>query len=470
LRLTSLFASAALTAIAFEGAAGADSTPEQIEADLLKARATGAVIWAMPAVNYQLMRDTMVSAVNGAPNQIVFWSDLPTWRNQTLTPNPDAVYFMPFFDTKDVGPMVLEIPPAGEDGSITGNIDDAWQVPLEDAGPSGVDKGKGGKYLILPPGYKDAAPGGYIALPSETFGGFALIRSILKGDSADDVVKAVAYGKRVKLYPLSRAAAPPETVFLDAKDVLFDTTIPYDLTFFKALDEVVQHEPWLQRDRAMVDPLRSIGIEKGKAFQPDARMQLTLNDGAKAAHAWLDHRYDVAFPPYFEGSHWAVPASPDVIAGQSSGYTNSDAYPTDSRGLTYSFGFVGIKHLGGGQFYLITDKDKEDRTLDGGKTYRLTVPADAPVTQYWSATVYDRATHAFIREMPRFSQSSTNAGLKKNADGSVDLYLAPKAPDGQDGNWIPTKAGAEFEVMFRLYGPQKPLFDKTWKLPDLVIR
>ena len=98
--------------------------------------------------------DRMVQAMLGAKdafNQIVYWSGFSDWKNQTLTPNPDTIYFKPFIDTKNVGPMVLEIPPASDAGSITGTIMDSWQAALEDVGPAGVDKGKGGKYLILPP-------------------------------------------------------------------------------------------------------------------------------------------------------------------------------------------------------------------------------------------------------------------------------------------------------------------------------
>src|SRR5262249_39673678 len=161
------------------------------------------------------MYQAMVRDTKGGPNQIVYWSRLIDWKNQTLTPNPDTIYLMPFINTKDAGPMVLEIPPADE-GSITGIIMDAWQCALDDVGPAGVDKGKGGKYLILPPGYKDKPPDGYIALPSDTHQGYALLRSNLKSGSDADVAKAVAYGKRVKLYPLSKAADPPATKFLDA--------------------------------------------------------------------------------------------------------------------------------------------------------------------------------------------------------------------------------------------------------------
>ena len=121
-------------------------TPDQLVRNALYRRAIEAVIWGMPAVNTDLMYQTMAREVKGGWNQIVYWSRLLDWKNQTLTPNPDAIYLMPFFNTADVGPMVIEFPPA-DAGSITGSIMDCWQTPLEDVGPAGVDKGKGGKYL-----------------------------------------------------------------------------------------------------------------------------------------------------------------------------------------------------------------------------------------------------------------------------------------------------------------------------------
>ncbi|MGB7042489.1 MAG: DUF1214 domain-containing protein, partial [Xanthobacteraceae bacterium] len=125
------------------------------------------------------------------------------------------------------------------------------------------------------------------------------------------------------------------------------------------------------------------------------------------------------------------------------------------------------KHLGAGQYYLMTIRDKDRKPLDGNGTYRLNVPANAPVKLYWSATVYDRATHALIRGQPRSSRSSNTPKLQKNADGSVDVFFAPKAPNGKETNWVPTDANGRFEVLFRLYGPEKPFFDKTWVLPDI---
>jgi len=429
-------------------------------------RAVEAVIWGMPAVNAELMFQAVRDA-KADFNQVVYWSRPLGWKNQTLTPNPDTIYVFPFFNTKDAGPMVLEIPPADE-GSITGSIDDAWQTALEDVGPAGVDKGKGGKYLILPQGYKDNAPSGYIALASSTYAGFVILRSNLESESDADIAKAVAYGKRIKFYPLSQAANAPATTFVDAIDILFDSTIPYDMRFFQSLDRFVQREPWLERDKAMIDTLKTIGIEQGKPFNPDASTQKILSDAVLEAHAWLDLKYEGLFSsPFNEDSHWSLPASQEVVEGMSTNFAQSDAYPVDGRAVSYSMAYFSAKHLGAGQYYLATIVDKDGKAFDGGSAYRLSVPADAPVKLYWSATVYDRATHALIRNQQWSSRSSHTPGLQKNADGSVDIYFGSKAPAGKESNWVPTSADGKFEVLFRLYGPEKPFFDKTWKLPDI---
>jgi hypothetical protein len=441
-----------------------DISPGELTRRAVERRAVEAVIWGMPAVNYDLMYQAMLK-LGGKPNQIVYWSRLLDWRNQTLTPNPDVIYLMAFFNTKD-GPVVIEIPPA-DGGVINGSIMDPWQAALEDVGPAGADKGAGGKYLILPPGYKEKAPEGYIALPSANYQGYALLRSILRSGSAADVEAAVAYGKRIKLYPFSQAADPPETVFLDAVGAVYDSTIPYDLRFFQSLDRFVQSEPWLERDKAMIDPLKSIGIEKGKPFEPDKATQDLLNAAAGEAHAWLELKYETMFAPYYEGRQWVFPILPDVIGGLQSQFANPDSYPVDGRGVTYTMAFFSTKHSGIGQYYLMAIKDKNGNALDGGGAYRLTVPPNAPVRQYWSATAYDRATHALIRDTARSGRSSQSPGLQVNADSSVDIYFGPQAPDGKESNWVPTNAAGKFEVLFRFYGPEKAVFDKTWKLPDI---
>lgn len=456
----------ATTQPAQAGAAPSPPSLARVNERALYRRAVEAVIWGIPAVNTDLMLQAALR-VGGRVNEVVYWSRPVDWRNQTLTPNPDALYFMIFFDTRDAGPVVIEVPPA-DTGSFAANIDDVWQTPLEDAGPLGADAGRGGRYLILPPGHAEAPPGGHVVLRPDTYTGYALFRADLPGRTDADIARAADYGGRLKVYPLAQAGNPSPTRFTDAFGVMYDATIPYDIRFFRALDRVVQREPWLGRDRAMTDPLRTLGIRKGGRFEPDAATEAILNAAAREAYEWLDERVEAGLAPrYFDGAHWFVPAAPELLQVQPTNYADQNTYPTDARAAVYSIGYIGIKRFGTAQFYLLTTKDRNGQALDGGRTYRLRVPADAPVQQYWSATAYDRATHALIRDVPRGSRASQDQTLRPNADGSVDVFFGPAAPAGRESNWVPTRPDGRFEVIFRLYGPTRALFEKTWTLPDI---
>ena len=433
---------------------------------MLERRAVEAVIWGMPAVNYDLMLQEMLNKTSGKVGQVIYWGRPLDWHNQTLTPNPDALYFMVFYNTKD-GPVVLDLPAGDANGSFNGNIVTVWQMPLEDAGLLGADKGKGGKFLILPPGYKGNVPDGYIPLRSDTFGGYMLFRSNLKSHSDSDVQKAIAYGKQMKVYPLSQADHPSETIFTDVKHIDFDSTIKYDASFFSNLDRIVRSEPWLERDRAMIETLQTLGIEKGRRFNPDAQTKQILDSAAKEAGAWLEKQYDAGLPPFWPGSHWTYPTYPALMRVVQKSYVDPDHYPIDERGVSYSYAYIGIKRLGAGQFYLISIRDKDGQPFDGSKTYKLTVPADVPVEQYWSVTAYDRKLHTLIKDVSRASRSSQIPELQENADGSVDIYFGPKSPPGKESNWVPTDPNRQFELMFRLYAPMKAFFERRWKLPDV---
>jgi hypothetical protein len=445
----------------------ATSFPKKLARAAIERRAIEAMIWGMPAVNLELMYQAMLRTTPGRANQILYWSRLLDWKCQTLTPNSDVIYLKPFWDMREVGPIVVEIPPA-DDGVINGTLMDSWQTPLEDVGPAGVDGGKGGKYLILPPGHDAPEPAGYHVFHSQTYGGYGLLRSILRSGSPADLAKAVAYARRIRLYPLSQAANPSPTTFVDADGVLFDSTIPYDARFYEHLDRFVQKEPWLERDRAMIDTLKTIGIEKGKSFAPDARMRKQLNAAAADTHAMLDARFEQLFDTRFApGSRWAFLTSMEYAKQATTGFVDPNGYPIDDRGLLFTYVFFTPRRLGEGQFWIMTHKDKAGHVLDGGRSYRLRVPANAPIRQYWSITLYDRVTHAFIRNMPFTSRSSQTPGLRKNSNGSVDLYFGPKAPKGWEANWAPTNRTRRFEAMARFYGPEPALFDHSWVLPDI---
>src|SRR5262245_6366083 len=428
-------------------------------------RAVEAVNWGIPAVNFDRLRQAM-SRAGGAFNQIVYWSRLSDWKNQTLTPNPDVIYLMPFISTKDVGPVVLEIPPS-DDGTIAGTVTDCWQGALEDVGFAGVDRGNGGRYLILPPDYRDEIPGGYIPLRSSYFQNYGLLRSVPGSSSDADVTSAAEFAKRIRLYPLSQAAAPPPTTFVDVVDQVFDATIPYDLRLFQSLDRIVQVEPWQTRDKAMIDLLKSIGIEKGTAFTPNPRMQETLQAAAREARAVFDARFESAFSPFYDDGQWAVVAPPQIMETMGTFYEKPEMYAIDARALVFHSAFSSAKRLGAGQFYLWAMKDEDGRSFDGGSTYRLNVPSPVPARQYWSAVVYDRATHSFIRNLARPGRSSQSQELRTRSDGSTDIYFGPAALAGKESNWIPTVGGCHFVVCIRFYAPDQALFDKTWRLPDI---
>jgi len=439
--------------------------PANIREQILYQRGVETAIWGMPAVNFQLMYDAFAK-INGNYNQVVIWPKLLDWKNQTLTPNPDVIYLMPFFNTEKVGPVVLEIPPA-DNGVFNGSVMTYWQNAIEDVGPGGVDKGKGGKYLFLPPGYdKTKIPAGYIPLQSDTYRGYALLRSVLKSGSDADVATAVAYSKRIKVYPLSEASKNPSTVFVDASEKIYDSAIPYDISFYEALNKIVQAEPWLERDRAVIDPLRSIGIERGKTFSPDARTKEILTAAVNTAKEYLDFNYE-SFAPFFKDTHWVFPATPEFGKSIKENYQVADSYPTDNRGMLYTVIFFSAKHIGESQYYLMQIVDKEGNALDGNSSYKLHVPANVPVKQYWSMTVYNRDTHTFIRNAKWAGRSSQTPGLKRNSDGTVDLYFGPKPPESGESNWVPTDPKGKFEILARFYGPTPNLYNQSWKLNDI---
>ena len=179
--------------------------------------------------------------------------------------------------------MVLEIP-ANVETMIEGSINDCWQGNLAELGHA-EHNNIGEAYLILPPGYNGNIPDGYIPLMSQYYQGYALLRAGMHSNYKDDDAAAHAYAKQIKLYPLSKAGNPAPTIFTDAADIVFDATIHYDLRFFQALNRVVQYEPWLSRDKVMIDILKTIGIERGRLFKPNLRTQEILDEAARDAQA-----------------------------------------------------------------------------------------------------------------------------------------------------------------------------------------
>jgi hypothetical protein len=438
-------------------------TPAQLAERTVHRRAVEAAIWGMPIVSANAMRQAYFRDAKANYNDIVFWSKPSDWKNQTTTPNSSTLYVYFNFNTKD-GPVALIIPPSVEAG-LFGSLLDAWQVPLVDVGPRGEDQGKGGKYL-LPPDFKGVVPTGYIVVRPQTYNGYSLLRPIPKSPSEADVSNAIALVKKMRLYPLAKDASPPEQRFVDMAGQLFDAIVRFDEGFYASLAQMINEEPVLVRDRAMMGLLLPLGIETGKEFKPDAATRRFLAQSASEAHVWLMDRLPAYTTEFWPDSRWVLPYTP-VAPETAFSFERPNHLDVDARGLTYFLAYAPPKKLGAATFYLGTYMDAKGDLLRGEESYTLHVPPNAPVQQFWALDLYDRETCAFIRDMPRTGLDSHDQKMQQNPDGSVDIYIGPKPPAGKEANWIQTASGRGWFPLFRLYAPEKSFFEKTWKLPDI---
>ncbi len=439
---------------------------QSIEYEMKVERAAQAAIWAIPAVAIWGVAVGTRRDLGGDVGDVIYLSKPMASRHGFLTANDVTPYVLDSLTTKN-GPLVVEVPAAGDKAAYFGSFLDAWQTPIVDVGLSGEDKGKGGKYLFLPPGYTGAVPEGYLVYRPNTYALEVAFRPVPKnGGTIEEVVE---YGKSLKIYKLSEAANPPKTQFIDAYPKKWNTLPSYDINYFKDLNTIIQKEPVLDRDKAMMGLLASIGIEKGKPFAPDAETTKALEEGVRRAYDWMQHYFTtpgMSCVPMWEGSQWQVWNLSREQGKQGFPFVTEDRLMIDERAGYYFFATALPKNLGGDTFYLTGLRDNHGTLFNGTSTYRLRVSKDTPARDFWSVIVYSMKTKGFIEGRDRVGLSSKDVGkMKANADGSVDVYFAPKPPAGLESNWIPT--GEDFFLLFRLYGPEKPLFDKTWKLDDV---
>jgi hypothetical protein len=359
---------------------------------------------------------------------------------------------------------VLEIP-AAEGAGLFGSLNDAWQVPLADVGPEGEDRGKGAKYLLLPPGHTQASPPGHVVVRFSTYNGYSFLRAIPETTAPADVAKALALVKQTRLYPLARATDPPPPRHVDVAGKTFDGLARFDDSFYDSLARMVDEEPTRPRDSIALASLRAIGIEKGKPFAPDAATRAVLRKAVLEARAGF-MQFVVDLPRFADGSRWQLPGT---TVGPETGFTfeREGRLELDERGALFFLGCAPAKKFGGATFYLMGTRDAAGSLLEGGKRYRLRVPPNVPARQFWAATVYDLETAGFIRDARRVELNSYDQTMHRSADGSVDVYFGPAPPAGQESNWIHTAAGKPWFALFRFYGPEKALAEKTWKLPDI---
>ena len=437
-------------------------TSEQLVSRTVYRRAVDAVIWGVPAVTLDMMRQAYFRDAKASYNDIIWWPKGAGWQNQSLDVDTSVRYLYIFSNTKDDGPIVLDLPAAVAGAKFLGTILDSWQVPLTDVGVGG----EGGKYLVLPPDYKGEVPAGYIPLRPKTYGSYTLLRSILASRSEADVRTGDALVKQLKIYPLSKAGNRPEPHFVDMTDKLYNAVVPYDDSLYVSLARVINEEPVQSRDLQMLGMLLPLGIEKGTEFKPSPATLAQLKTAATEAHAWLINGIVSTFDRYYPDRNWTIPTSAIGIKTEFL-WEVPNYFDVDSRGITLASFFGPVAKLGAVSFYLSAYHDKSGERLTGKNTYRLRVPPNVPASEFWALTVYDLETEAFFRNSTQLTVNSLDKGVRKNADGSVDIYVGPKAPTGMEANWIYTPPEKNWYPWFRFYGPEKAIFDKSWKLPDI---
>jgi hypothetical protein len=255
--------------------------------------------------------------------------------------------------------------------------------------------------------------------------------------------------------------------FVDMTDTMYNGLVQYDESIYISVARMLNEEPVQPEDLQMMGMLLPLGIEKGKEFTPDAMTVARLKSSAAEAHAWLLAQMPTFVENWWPNSQWKVPIAP-IAVKTGFKWTVPDYFDVDTRGVAFASFFLPPAKLGAGSFYLGALFDSEGQPLRGENTYRLHVPANVPVSQFWALTVYNGETQALFLNSTRPSVGSLSEGMRKNADGSVDLYVGPRAPDGQEANWIYTPTGKSWFPWFRFYGPEKALFDKSWTMPDIV--
>jgi hypothetical protein len=428
-----------------------DATVEKLYDERDFQRACQAYLWSLPAVSFTAWQRGITKELRAGNGQIVSILSFEA-RRGILTANATTPYYLVFADLSS-GPLVFRMPEHG----VQGGISDAWQSNIPDSEAPAT-------YLLLAPEQK--APdnvAGYAVRRSPTFNIFIGVR--LTDPDPEKATEALA---SLRVYPYAQRDNPPKMEILDSGTKSWSGRPPTGMEYWARLNDVIQREPIEPRDIFFHAMLRPLGLEKGKAFKPDARQTKILTDAALVGEAMAkantaDRRF--AGVKYRPGAHWDFALQLD--SDDPSAFWNL----LDER-ASWFYEAVGAgpamapKRPGPSSAYLGAYKDNSGEWLDGGTLYRLRVPPNPPIKLFWSVTVYDVDTRALILNDQKIADRSSRMDLRKNPDGSVDIYCGPKPPAGFEKNWIPTVPGKNWFAYFRFYQPTEAYFDRSWPLPD----
>lgn len=401
------------------------------------------------------------------PNKVFGYMDTQP-RHVGFTLNSDTPYGGMLLDL-NVGPLVIEIPP----GPLLGAVLDINQRWIADMGVPGPDGGKGGKHLLLPPGYEGDIPDGYHVARATSFQVIAGMRAL---PEAGDVQGAIERLQTIKVHPLDTGTKWTAPTWIDQTPMPQDQTptkIEDKLEYWQMLHEIVNAEPPLQDERTHYGDLAALGIVKGQPFNPDERMKGILERAAKQGSAQMrvesfaDERPDRMVWPdrqwqwaalRFENGTWDTADYRDTHAADKWFYQAIATSPAMFR-----------RDPAAGSLYWLGLHDRGGDYLDGGKSYKLSVPLPVPNRLFWSVTVYDAETRSQIQTDQAKAALRSLFELKNLTGESVDLYFGPEAPAGHEDRWIKTTPGKGWFVYFRIYGPQPSAFDGTWKPGDFEL-
>lgn len=403
-------------------------------------------------------------------HQVVITDQMLDSQTLLLTGNTSTLYALPTLDLERDGPTVLEVP-----AGMLGLIDDAWMRHLGDIGPLGPDAGEGGKFLILPPGYQGGVPDDYFVVRSDSYHVWVVLRaSIAEGlEAASETLK-----DNLRIYPLAKKDNPPQMEFISSADKAFNTIYANDFTFFEEINEVIQKEPFDLLDPEIRGLFASVGIEKGKPFQPDARMKEILSDAAAIGNATARA---LVWSPRTDGTMEGIEIYPEADSAWQLAWVNKNVFFNGPNGKTLNsdarsyFHYIAIaispamavELPGKGSDYALAFVDADKQPLDGAKTYKLHIPANVPAKDFWAVTVYDTQTRSMLQTDQPFPTVGSQTGLKQNPDGSYDIYFGPKPVEGFENNWLQTKPGKSWFTLLRLYGPLEAWLNRTWRPSEI---
>ena len=471
-----------LANLPFTGSYATDEAESRLKDEMLFEKAVQSYLWAMPALNIYAMKEGSEAKFGKGYNVLPIWKERLSAKTLVTTPNSDVIYAMGYLDLKTDGPLVIEVPPG-----LQGILDDFFQRPIHsvgeidgkewsgDVGLPGPDKGKGGKYLVLPPDYNGSVPKGYFAYRSRTYGVFVFWRGFFQDPKKlDGPVKVM---EQTRIYPLGAgdgAAKPMQ--FPNASGVPINMLYPTDGAAFDMLKRFIDGEYVDPADMDMRGMLAAIGIVKGEPFEPDAHQRELLDKAARTAAAygkvtfarltsetpgglwWKDRHYINGFPPILTPEFTSPAGTATYNNTLMRGGFFTGAYSA-SPGMALNMVGIGAK-------YIAAFADADGAYLSGDSSYRMHLPAGIPAKIFWSVTVYDASNASGLDNGQSFPSINAMDKPSANDDGSTDIYFGPKSP-GDGKNWLATVPGKGFFVILRLYGPTQPFFDQAWKPGDL---